>query len=114
MMDETERKMVRHRALPTRRRSVMDRTQFLNAARESAWTVDNPDSPDHGRALIHSRGSFVGADWDLSAVLGEISGADEVWWDVDGSLSAIMGHQLACRTGDRVLRFEVRKPRGGE
>lgn len=89
---------------------MTDRSQFIAAAEAAAHTVDDPESSDHGRILIHCRGSFTGADWDLDAVIAEIEHADEVWWDTDSFSSLVFGHQLKCQTGEQVWSFAVKQP----
>jgi hypothetical protein len=72
--------------------------------REKAFRVENPDSSDFGRSIIHSfRGNF-GADWDLDNALLELSKAEKVAYT-----DHIFGHYLAIETKDGVVRFDVGK-----
>lgn len=85
---------------------MTDRSEFLEAARSQAFTVDSSESADFGRQLIHCRGRFTGADWDLDAVLAEIESAADVAWS-----ESFSGHDLAVTTPKgQPWRFQVSKP----
>lgn len=50
------------------------------AVTAQAWRVDDPESPDHGRSLVHCLMSFTGANWDEAAVHELIDRADLIAW----------------------------------
>lgn len=90
---------------------MSDRTEFIDAAKAQAWTVADPESQDHGRTLVHCRGGFTGADWDLDSVIETIESAQSVEWDTDSFSGKVFGHQLAVLTVDGMAwRFDVRAP----
>lgn len=80
--------------------------EAVDALRAAAFTVDYPESGDHGRTLIHSFiGGFIGADHDLDFALARVAEADEVAWATHP-----IHHDLAVRVRDRVYRYSVRRP----
>lgn len=78
--------------------------------RAHAFTVDDEDSSDHGRTLIHSRLGGIGADRDLD---GAIALAERAQWR--GGISSLLGHDLGIEVQDadkvRLYAFDVPAPR---
>jgi hypothetical protein len=64
---------------------------------------------EHGRVILHCMGGFMGADWDLAAVLADIDKATRVLFDPD----SFMGHCLITDHGrypdgrPKAWRFQV-------
>lgn len=50
------------------------------AVRSQAFHVDDPESSDYGRSLVHCFRTFTGADWDEDAVHDLIDQADVIAW----------------------------------
>lgn len=74
---------------------------------EAAWTVTDSESSDFNRTLVHSRGTFVGCDWDLDAAVVRVREADQVAWVDD-----IFGHELLTVLEGRRIYFDVKAPAG--
>lgn len=77
----------------------MSRQVFMDAARAAAFKTEE------GRTIVHCLAGWIGADWDLDAVLREIESADDVRWE-----RGPMGHDLMARTGRRYRQFHVKQP----
>lgn len=81
----------------------ISKDEALEAVRKGAFVIDDPESDQHGRSIVHCFLGPIGADWDTDAVLDLIAQADEVAW-VDNFL----GHNLAVGCRGKVYRFDVR------
>jgi hypothetical protein len=81
-----------------------DRTEYIDAVREQAFTVDD------GSRIVHCFvGAFIGADWDVEDVVREIEKAADVKW-----IGHLLGHDLAVLTAEGNVRcFQVTRD-GGE
>lgn len=61
---------------------------------------------DGTNMIVHSMGSFVGADWDLNSVLGAVVAAAHMQW-----VESWHGHHLRVLLDDnRWMTFEVPHP----
>ena len=65
---------------------------------------------DGTNVIVHSQGSFIGADWDLDGVIAAVQTGTRIAWG-DG-----IGHDLAVKLDDgRWMTFQVPHPdRPGE
>jgi hypothetical protein len=83
----------------------------VEALLAAAHTVDDPESSDNGRTLIHcgmgGAGLFIGADWDVDDAKRTIERADVCHWS-----KHIFGHELAVVADGKLYRFDVRAPEG--
>jgi hypothetical protein len=80
--------------------------QARQALTTAAWTVDDPESADHGRTLVHCLLGGIGADWDLDAALALVDGARDIRW-----VPHLLAHDLAVIAEDgRLHRFDVKRP----
>lgn len=60
---------------------------------------------DGSNLIVHSRGSFIGADWGMQGVIDAVRSSDQVMWGDGG------GHDLAVRLDDgRWMKFQVPHP----
>jgi hypothetical protein len=89
--------------------TVITKDAAKEAVRAGAFTIAE-DYEDAGRVIVHCLSGFIGADWDLEAVLTEIDNAEEVAWT-----QHLLGHDLAVlsapRDGQRMLyHFDVKQP----
>ena len=73
--------------------------------------TDKELTDSYGRELIHVRGSFTGADWDLETVLKMLDDAEAVHWVDD-----FFGHHLEVvgtargGSGPRRWRLQIKPP----
>lgn len=84
---------------------TITKQEAIAALRAGAFTVDDPESSDHGRTIVHCRMSFTGADWDLGDAIAEVERADQVGW-----VGSIFDHDLAVLSGGKVYRFGIKQP----
>src|SRR6478752_8115914 len=72
----------------------------------AAFEVTNPEMSDYGRKIVHCFAGFMGADWDLGAVIDTLKTARDIAW-----LDHWAEHDLAVLTEDgRVRCFQVKRP----
>lgn len=88
--------------------SEITKQAAAEALRTAAFRVDDLDSEDYGRVLIHCMGSFTGADWDLDDALGLLSKAQRVGW-----VDHLFDHDLLIVDADgRRWHFNAKRPWG--
>lgn len=90
-----------------------DRDDVIERVRAAAW--DEGRECEHCRGSgrvrdgsnrrVHSRGSFIGADWDLEDVESAVIAADKVAWG-----PGFLGHDLAVRVDGKWMKFDVPHP----
>jgi len=73
---------------------------------KAGFRVNEPDSSDFGRTLIHCFMGSFGADWDKDEVLKLIGKAEQIAW-VKGQ---IFGHELGVRANGKNHYFDVKAP----
>lgn len=84
---------------------TITKAEASEALRGAAFTVDDPESSDHGRTLIHCQMSFTGADWDLDGALDLVARADQVAWTTHW-----LRHDLGVQADGRAHYFDVPRP----
>ena len=69
---------------------ILDLDHVRDLLTADAFTIDDPDSDEHGRQIVHTVSSHgFGADWDLAAVLELVDDDDVTWhWTSRGALFA--------------------------
>lgn len=79
--------------------------EAAEAATNAAFHITDTESSEYGRKIIHCFIGFIGADWNLEAVLEDLNKADEITWT-----DHWMGHDLTIRVDNQVHHFGVTRP----
>jgi hypothetical protein len=82
----------------------IDREAAAAALRAAAFRVEDPDSVDYGRTIIHCFIGSIGASWDLDAALLVVSKATLVAWTDN-----LFSHDLAVVANSKQYNFDVQR-----
>lgn len=82
--------------------------EAVAALTEGAFTLtEDESSRKAGDRIVHARGSFTGADWDLAEAIEFVQAAGKVGWVPD----TFLGHDLlAVSPQGARYRFDIRQP----
>ncbi|MFG1963165.1 hypothetical protein [Nonomuraea sp. NPDC049028] len=76
----------------------------------AAFKISDPESSDFGREIVHSFAGFIGADWDLHAVVEAIKSARDIAW-----MDHFAEHNLAVLLENGRVRFlAVKRPEAAQ
>jgi hypothetical protein len=79
--------------------------EAVTAVRLQAFTVEDMDSPDYRRRLVHCLSGGFGADWDEGDVIRKIAQAKEIYWQ-----HYFAGHDLhVVSSGLCLYHFQIEK-----
>lgn len=83
----------------------IERDTAAAALRAAAFLVEDPDSVDYGRTLIHCFIGSIGASWDLDAALRVVAQATLVAWTDN-----LFSHDLTVVAHSKQYNFDVQRP----
>lgn len=81
--------------------------EAVAALTQGAFTITADESTRKaGDRIVHARGKFTGADWDLAEAIEFVREAEQVGWSPD----RFMRHDLLAVGPNGQYRFDIRKP----